>query len=174
MAFLLPSAGNLAQAAGLSDTKFGRGLIGFEAEKGKAVAQGRLIGVLVFTLLLGIVAVILLSTGVSDLETYGDYFDSTGHKVGLGFAGATLFMVFIAFWMLHGVTECAEDTLASETGQQQQQLLQPMQPEPIMAPQYAALEQPLQPEPIAAPQYAPQQQQPMLDPGFQQLPYDYY
>lgn len=167
MAFLLPSAGNLAQAAGLSDTKFGRGLIGFEAEKGKAMAQGRLIGVLVFTLLLGIVAVILLSTDVSNLETYGDYFDSTGHKVGLGFAGATLFMVFIAFWMLHGVTECAEDTLASETGQL-------MQPEPIMAPQYAALEQPLQPEPIAAPQYAPQQQQPILDPGFQQLPYDYY
>jgi len=109
----LSSGGQFLQAAGLGDSKLSQGIVGFEAEKGKAQRQVGVLIALFVALVLGIIAVILLSTGVSGLESYADYFKVTSHQVGLGFGGATLLTLLVATVMLHSITECAEDTLAA-------------------------------------------------------------
>lgn len=101
---------------GLQNTKLGQGVIGYKAEEEKFTNQLYVLGILLFALVLGIIAVVLFSTGVSELESYSNYFESTGHKVAIGFAIATLISLFVAGVMLDSALECAEDTRARQTG----------------------------------------------------------
>lgn len=107
--------GSLVNTLGLQNSAVGQGAIGYEQEKDKLTNQLYVLGVLFVALVFGIIAVALFSTGVSDLETYGDYFNSTGHKVAIGFAAATLISLIVAGVMLDSSLECAEDTRARAT-----------------------------------------------------------
>lgn len=107
--------GSLVNTLGLQNSAVGQGAIGYEKEKDKLTNQLYVLGVLFVALVFGIIAVALFSTGVSDLETYGDYFNSTGHKVAIGFAAATLITLIVAGVMLDSSLECAEDTRARAT-----------------------------------------------------------
>ena len=109
------TAESLLKSFGVQNTKIGQGLIGLNKEEGKFQNQLYVLGVLFIALIFGIVAVALFSTGVSDLESYGDYFKSTGHKVAIGFAAATLITLIIAAVMLDSSLECAEQTRARAT-----------------------------------------------------------
>lgn len=112
MAFLVGTSGsNLVNQFGLSNTQFGQGVIGYDEEKKKASMQLTVFIAMFVALVLGIIAVVLLSTGVEQLETFSDYFKSTGHLVGIGFAVATIIALIVTNVLLSNVVECAEKTL---------------------------------------------------------------
>lgn len=90
---------NAIQASGFKNTKFARGFSNLEEEKVKYRNQLFVFGILFFALVFGIVAVVLFSTNVSNLESYGEYFSSTGRKVGFAFGCLSLLALVTAGFM---------------------------------------------------------------------------
>lgn len=100
---------------GLQNSQLGQGLIGLQEQQGKVTTQLYVYGTLFTALVFGIITVILFSTNVSDLESYGDYFSSTGRKVGIGFAVATLITLVVTGFMMDSSLECTEITRGRAT-----------------------------------------------------------
>lgn len=107
MAFL-QNAGRALGAVGLSDSKLGRGLVGLQNEQSKAASNGAVFFALFLALAFGITAIIFLATGVADLPTFADYFKTTRHQIGFGFAGATLLTLLVTSFLLSAATECEQ------------------------------------------------------------------
>jgi hypothetical protein len=110
---------SFVRAAGLQNTSIGRGVIGLGEERAKVQRLFYVYAALITALVFGITAIILLSTGVSSLANYGEYFSVTQHKVGaFAFVPATFIALFTANWLLDDVLECAETSLARAQARQ--------------------------------------------------------